>query len=439
MPEKRVVITGLGVVSPAGTGIDALWDGLAAKRSFVGKITAFDASAFPTDLGGCVEGFSARKYVPKSYRKSVKIMARDIELAIGAAELAFRDAGIVTASSGEDAERTIESDRLGCNIGAGLILTDLDEMGVAVSTSLDEDGQFSLGKWGESGITNLTPLWLLKYLPNMLACHVTIVHGARGPSNTITCGDASAHLAVGEATRLVARGGADAAIAGGAESKLNPMGLLRQSMLKRLCTTWREDPAGACRPFDEQHAGTVIGEGGGLLVIEAMDHAKSRGARMYAEVAGFASGCDPNGIEVLKPAVGGLGTAVRAAMRDAQITPEQVGLIVTHGTGVPGEDVCETAELRSVLGDLADSIPAVAVSGSFGSLFAGAGGVELAVAAKALETQTVPPTVNFASAAPECGLNLSSEARSGDYKYAISASFSVGGQSGACVLRRIEP
>lgn len=439
MPERRVVITGLGVVSPAGVGMDALWDGLLARRSFTRKITAFDASDFPTDLGGSVEDFSARKFVPKSYRKSVKIMARDIELAVGAADLAFRDAGIVTASAGEDADLTIESSRIGCNIGAGLICSDLDEMGVALASSLDDEGKFSLAKWGEGGMSNLTPLWLLKYLPNMLACHVTIVHGAKGPSNTITCGDASAHLAVGEATRLVERGGADAAIAGGAECKLNPMGLLRQSKLNRLCTTWQGEASEVCRPFDVRHAGTVIGEGGGLLIIEAMDSAKARDGRMYAEVVGFASACDPGGIDVLEPTAGGLGQAVRAAMRDAGIGPEQVGLIVTHGTGVAGEDVCETAEWKSVLGDHADRIPAVAISGSLGSLFAGAGGVELAVAAKALHSQTVPPTVNFTSPAPDCGLNLSSEARSGDFEYAVSAAFSVGGQSGACVLRRIEP
>ena len=439
MPERRVAITGLGVVSPAGAGMDALWEALQAGQSFTRKIAAFDASAFPTDLGGCVENFSARDYVPKNYRKSVKIMARDIELAVGAAGLAFADAGIVTAAAGEGAATTIEPGRLGCNIGAGLICTDLDEIGVALTTALDDEGKFSMAKWGAGGMNNLTPLWLLKYLPNMLACHVTIVHGAKGPSNTITCGDASAHLAIGEATRLVARGGADAVIAGGAESKLNPMGLLRQSLLKRLCTTWRDDASGACRPFDTQHAGTVIGEGGGLLVVEEMEHARARGARMYAEVVGFASSCDPNGIEVEKPSAGGLGQAVRAAMKDAGITSRQVGLIVTHGTAVPGEDVCETAEWQSVLGDLAGRIPAVAITGSLGSLFAGAGGVELAAAARALHSRTVPPTVNFSAAAPDCGLALASTARPGDFEYAVSAAFSVGGQSGACVLRRIEP
>jgi len=439
MPERRVVITGLGLVSPAGVGMDALWNGLLAGRGFTRKITAFDASAFPTDLGGCVEDFSARDYVPRNYRKSVKIMARDIELAVGAADLAFRDAGIVTAAGGEGAKLTIEPHRLGCNIGAGLICTDLNEIGVALATSLDDEGKFSLAKWGAGGMNNLTPLWLLKYLPNMLACHVTIIHGAKGPSNTITCGEASGHLAIGEAARVVARGGADAAIAGGAESKLNPMGLLRQSLLKRLCTTWRGDASGACRPFDERHAGTVIGEGGGLVVIEAMDHAKARGARMYAELVGFASACDPGGIEVLKPNAGGLGLAVRAAMKDAGIGPDQVGFIVAHGTGVAGEDVCETAGWRRALGELAERIPAAAVTGSVGSLFAGAGGVELAVAAKALHSQTAPPTVNFTSASPDCALNVSPEARSGDFEYAVSAAFSVGGQSGACVLRRIEP
>jgi len=159
---------------------------------------------------------------------------------------------------------------------------------------------------------------------------------------------------------------------------------------------------------------------------------------MYAEVVGFASACDPSGIELERPNAGGLELAVRAAMADAGITPEQVGLIVLHGTGVPGEDVCEAAGWRAVLGDLAGTIPAVAVTGALGSLFAGAGGVELAVAAKALQTGTIPPTVNFEQAAPACELALGSAAREGDFEYAVSAAFSVGGQSGACVLRRIE-
>jgi 3-oxoacyl-[acyl-carrier-protein] synthase II len=438
MAEARVAITGLGVVSPAGIGMEALWEALLAHASCTRVIDAFDPGGFPCRIGGQVDGFSARDYVPKTYRKSVKVMARDIEIAVGASDRAFRDSGIVT--EGVDAENaTIDSSRLACNIGAGLISTDLDELGVALTTALDDDGRFSLEAWGASGMTNLTPLWLLKYLPNMLACHVTIIHAARGPSNTITCGDASAHLAIGEAARLVARGGADAGIAGGAETKLNPMGLMRQALLKRLCGGFSGDPGEACRPFDERHCGTIIGEGGGLLILEDMQRARDRGARIYAELVGFGGACDPAGIDVERANAGCLDLAVRRAMDDAGIAPGDVGLIVAHGTGVPDEDVCEARAWRAAFGEAVESVPTCAVTGSIGSLFAGAGGVECAVAAMALHRQILPPTVNHQAPAAECGLSFLAEPRPAELEYVVTGAFCVGGQSGACVLRRCQP
>jgi 3-oxoacyl-[acyl-carrier-protein] synthase II len=438
MAEGRVAITGLGVVSPAGIGIEPLWEALLARARCTRVIDAFDPGGFCCRIGGQVDDFSARNYVPKTYRKSVKVMARDIEIAVGASDLAFRDSGIVT--EGIDAEKpTIDSHRLACNIGAGLISTDLDELGVALTTALDGEGRFSLKAWGASGMTNLTPLWLLKYLPNMLACHVTIIHAAKGPSNTITCGDASAHLAIGEAVRLVAGGRADAGVAGGAETKLNPMGLMRQTLLKRLCEDFPGEPGEACRPFDERHCGTIVGEGGGLLIVEDMQRARQRGARIYAEVVGFGGACDPAGIDVERANAGCLDLAVRRALDDAGIEPGDVGLIVTHGTGVPDEDVCEARAWRSAFGEAAETVPACAVTGSIGSLFAGAGGVECAVAAMALHRRMLPPTVNHQAPAAECGLNFLAEARAADLEYVVTGAFCVGGQSGACVLRRCEP
>jgi 3-oxoacyl-[acyl-carrier-protein] synthase II len=437
MAERRVAITGLGVVTPAGVGVEPFWQGLLAGRGFTRRIDAFDPANFPSRVGGQVADFSARDFVPKTYRKSVKVMARDIEIAVAAADLAFRDAGIVTA--GIDAEGPdIASDRLGCNIGAGLICVDLDELGVALTTALDEDGRFSLKRWGESGMANLTPLWLLKYLPNMLACHVTIIHAAKGPSNTITCGDASAHLACGEASRQVAQARADVVVAGGAESKLNPMGLLRQTLLKRICAGWDGEPQAACRPFDVRHCGTAVAEGGGLVILEDLDRARARGARVYAEVVGFGSACDPAGIDVEHANAGSLDLAVAKALADAGIAPGQVDLIVAHGTGVPGEDRCETAAWRAALGDRCSAIPAAAVTGAIGSLFAGAGGVELAAAALALHRGTVPPTANHVSPDEGCELNLLAEPKQAELQYVVSGAFSVGGQSGACVLRRVE-
>ena len=436
MADRRVAITGIGVVTPAGIGIEAHWEALLAGRGHVRGIRQFDPSSFPSPIAGELEDFSARKFVPKSYRKAVKVMARDIEIAVASADLAIRNSGIVTR--GVDGENTtIDPKRLGCNIGAGLICSDLDELGAAVNTAV-VDGTFDLKAWGESGMNNLTPLWLLKYLPNMLACHVTIIHGAEGPSNTITCGAASSHLAIGEAGRLVARGGADAAIAGGAESKLNPMGLLRQELLRRLCHDAEGDPAAACRPFDRDHDGTVIGEGGGLLILEDLDRAEQRGARIYAELVGFAGACDPEGMDVTHANCGSLHLAARRAIEDAGIAPADVDLLVPHGTGVPAEDVCEAIGWREVLGERVGEVAAFAVTGAIGSLFAGAGAVQLATAAMALHTQTVPPTVNFATPMDDCGLDLAPEARQTELNYAVSGTFSVGGQSGACVLKRYE-
>ncbi len=438
MPEARVAITGVGAVTAAGAGLEPLFDGLLAGRGFVRTLDAFDPAGFACTAAGQIEDFSARKFVPKTYRKSVKVMARDIELAVGAADLAFRDSGVVTVGIDPEAP-TVEPKRLGCNIGAGLICTDLDELGEALAESLDEQGRFSLARWGEGGMNHLTPLWLLKYLPNMLACHVTIIHSAMGPSNTITCGDASAHLAVGEAARLVARGGADVAVAGGAESKLNPMGLMRQSLLNRLAADIEGGaPAEACRPFDADHRGTVVGEGGGLVILENADRAAARGATPYAELVGFGAACDPAGIDVAEPNAGSLDLAVAKALDDAGIGPEDVGLIVTHGTGVPGEDAREARAWHKALGPAAETIPALAVTGAVGSLFAGAGGVELAVAAEAVRKQIIPPTVNHAKAAEGCEMGFRSAAGAADLRYAVSGAFSVGGQSGACVLKRCE-
>lgn len=434
MADRRVGITGLGVVSAAGVGIDALWQALLEGKSALKNISLFDASGFDCTVAGEMSDFSARDFVPKSYRKAVKVMARDIELAVAGADLAFRDSGIVTKGTGE--QMSIDAKRLGCNIGAGLICTDLDELGLAVSSAV-VDGKFDLKAWGSGGMNNLTPLWLLKYLPNMLSCHVTIIHGCEGPSNCITCGDASGQLAIGESTRLIQQGRADAVIAGGAESKLNPMGMLRQGMLGRLNTADNASPAGACRPFDAGHRGTVIGEGGGLVILEEMERAAKRQARVYAELAGFGAACDPAGLDVTAPTAGNLGLAVKKAMAEAGIGPQQVGLIVTHGTGVPGEDQAECQQWQLALGERAAQVPALAVTGAIGSTFAGAGGISVALGAMALHKQQLPPSANFAQPFAGCGLNLTRQAADARIEYAVCASFGTGGQSGACVLKKI--
>ena len=437
MNERRVVITGIGVVTSSGIGIEELFENLCRKHCSIKRIDMFDPSGFACQIAGQLEGFSARKYTPKSYRKAVKVMARDIEIAVAAADLAIRDAGIITRGIDEQ-NVNIDSSRFGSNIGAGLMCTDLDELGIAVNTSVT-DGKFDFKKWGREGMENLTPLWLLKYLPNMLACHVTIIHGAKGPSNTITCGEASGHLAVGEASRVIARGSVDVNIAGGAESKVHPLHLLRQDLLGRLTTTHNDNPTEACRPFDANHSGTVIGEGGGLLLLEDHDRAVNRSARIYAEVVGFGTRCDPNGVNFLNPpSSSALTRAINSALADAQIAPEQIDLVIPHGSGVPAEDIAEAQAIHQALGQHAQNVPVCPLTGSYGNLFAGAGAVALAVAATALYKQTIPPAVNFETPDEACNLNINREPIQKEINYVLSTASSIGGQYAAVVLKRYE-
>jgi 3-oxoacyl-[acyl-carrier-protein] synthase II len=284
-----VVITGTGTVTPFGLGTGALWSALCEGKSGIGPCRTFDFSGFPTPFVAQVpdELFDVKSVVPKSYRKATKVMARDIELAVGAAMEAMNEAKLQTKAH-ESGAVTIPPARFGCHIGAGLIAAEENELTGALATARAADGSFDIGAWGGEGMKNLTPLWMLKYLPNMLACHVTIIHDCQGPSNTITCAEASSLLSIGESMRVIGRGDADACISGGAESKTNLMGMMRQLYAKRLAATAPgEDPAGVVRPFAPDAKGCVPGEGGGLLVLEAMETAaavrrRSRSSRASA-------------------------------------------------------------------------------------------------------------------------------------------------------------
>lgn len=433
MSDRRVVITGLGAVSAAGVGAQPLWDALLGRRSCIRPIQGFNAEGFDCRIAGEVEDFSARKFVPKTYRKAVKVMARDIELAVAAADLAVRDAGWVTRGIDADAV-DIDGDRVACNIGAGLICADLTELGEALATSLDADGKFDIKAWGSEGMTNLTPLWLLKYLPNMLACHVTIIHGLCGPSNTITCTEASSHLSVGEAWEQIARGAADAALAGGAESKLNPMGLVRQGMLNRLVVGRNDAPESACRPFDAAAAGSVIGEGGGLLVLEELQAAKARGATIYAELAGFSAASDPAGVDPTVNHCGNVQLAAADACRQAGVEPKELDLVIPNGSAVPGEDACEIAALSELLAGGETRVTPIA--GAVGNCFAGAGALTLTAGCLAIKNQTIFPAVNFESPADGHQLNVPTACVEGAIDTVLTQAFCKTGQSAAIVLKR---
>jgi 3-oxoacyl-[acyl-carrier-protein] synthase II len=443
MTSRRVVITGLGLVTPVGIGAEAVWTALLEKKSGLTRISAFDPANFQSQVAGQVPDFSVANYVHKAHRRSVKVMARDIEIAVAAAYEAVKDAGLKTRCMVDRGECTgepnLDPTRFGANIGAGLICADLNELAEALAKSVDDNGEFSLKKWGSEGMNNLTPLWLLKFLPNMLSCHVTIVHDAQAPSNTITCAEASSHLAIGEAFRTIARGAADICICGGAESKLNPMGLLRQQLLGRLATKHNADPAKACRPFDAQRDGAVISEGGGLLILEELEHAQARGAKIYCEVAGFGASTNAHSWSEPHPQGRGVALAAGKAIADAGLTPEKIDLIDTFGSGTTAHDLSEARGLRAVFGERTAKVPALSIKGSIGNNGAGSGAIDLSVAAMCLKNNTVPPAINLEQMDPACGLNVI-KGQPADVKIdaLVSIAYALGGgQNAALVLKRI--
>lgn len=430
---RRVVVTGIGIVSPFGVGRRVFWEQLLAGTVALRRLDLLDSSGFACQLAGQTPPYKIGDYVPKSYRKATKVMARDIELAVIAAHDAFADAGLQSKASIEPPG--FEPARFGCNIGAGLISAELDELTAAMHVARAGD-RLDLKKWGSEGMGQLTPLWLLKYLPNMLACHVTIIHGLMGPSNTITCEAASSHLAIGEAFRTIQRGKADLAICGGAESRLNPMGIMRQSLLGRLNADGNDRPADAVRPFDEDARGTVLGEGGGLLILEELEHARARGATIHAEIVGFAASQDCYRITEPDPSGHSYGNALANALRDARLAPADVDVLVPHGLGIRGFDRAELNGIRRALGEHASRVALSPIKAQVGHLVAGCG-VDAAAAVLAVAEGKIPPAVNTRKWIDGTPLNVDPVTRERPVGVAATSVYSLGGQNAALVFRRL--
>ena len=328
--NRRVVISGIGVITPIGVNVAGFWESLQQGRSGIKPIQAFDPAPLATRMAGQIPDFDAKKYVIKENRRGLKMMARGIQLAVAAAQLALDDSKIDKAK--------LDPTRFGIEFGAGLLPTELAELGAASQVSINcEPGEVDLKAWGEKGISVIPPLWMLKYLPNMLACHVSILHNAQGPNNSITEGDVASLLAVGEAFRIIRRDQADFFLVGGADSKMNALSQVRQCLFGHLSLR-NETPEKACRPFDRQRDGMVIGEGSGVLAIEELEHARRRGAKIYAEVVGVGAAFGMT--EKRK----GLARAAWAAMKQANIGPDDVDHVNAHGLGTLKEDDAREAE-----------------------------------------------------------------------------------------------
>ena len=437
MGRTRVVITGIGAVSPLGLTSARTWEGLCAGKCGIKRITKFDPAKFTCQLAGEVEEYKIQQYVPKSFRKATKLMSKDIELAVIAADEAVRDSGLITKAIDEQ-KINVNPQRMAINLGAGLISCDPCELAPAVAKSL-ADGKFDIQKWGKEGLELVTPLWLLKYLPNMLACHVGIIHDIQGPSNTITCAEVSGHIAIAEAMDVISRGNSDIAIAGGAEAKVNPVLIMRQCLIKRTTNQHNNDAERACRPFDSNASGSVFGDGGGIVILENLDNATKRGAKIYAEIIGTAqSACINSPYEHIEPDGYGLTIAIEKAMAQAGISPKDIDLIIPHGTGIPQDDLAESKGIESAIGEEAKRIPVWPTKGMLSNTGAACGGLDVVAAVLAMRDGIIPAVKNCVKKAAGCNLNIVTTAQKANIRYALCCGYTYGGQTAAVILKKFE-
>ncbi len=436
--ERRVVITGLGVVCPLGDSKESLWEALVAGRSGVALLERMPPTHLPSPYGaearsftGAIEDFGPlEKTLQRNIRKSLKMMCREIAMGVAAAQKALTDAGW--------SEGGLDSDRSGVVYGMDHIFTMPEEFAEGIAKCLDEEGQFQLSQWGRRGLSEVNPLWLLKYLPNMPASHIAIFNEMRGPNNSLTLREAAANLAVAESVRIIARGSADLMIAGATGTRVHPIRTLHVSLQEEIAGVEGEvtDPAALSRPFDRDRRGMVLGEGSGAIVLESHESAERRGAAIWGEVAGFGSSTvqTPQGVAHRGAAIV---NAVRQALQMADMQPGDVGHIHAHGLATQSCDAEEAQAIREVFGDRADVIPVTAAKSYFGNLGAAGGLVELTASLLALHHGRLFRTLNYETPDPACPLNIAhtSDIPAGDSF--VNISVTPQGQASVVLVRKM--
>ena len=422
----RVVVSGIGVVSPIGVGNTAFWDNLKRGRSGIDYLQSIPNDGLPSRFAAEITDFRPEDYVRD--RKFLKVMSRDIQLGVSAASLAVQDSALQPGD--------IDPARLGVEFGAGRMSFTPEEVAAAVRNCSQTGDEFQMTRWGEDGMGEITPLWLLRQLPNMPACHVSIEHNARGPNNTITSSDASALLALAEAVRVIERGVADCMIVGACGSNIHPVDITKLSLFDNLSSR-HDDPSRACRPFDFERDGTIVGEGAAAFMIERYEHAVRRGADIYAEVIGVGAGCDGRGYS---NGAGGVGLvrAIESAFRRSNTNPDEIGHINAHGKSTQRDDLVEARAYHRAFGNAARDLPVTALKSYFGNFDAGAGAVELAGSLLALRHGELPATLNYEVPDPRCGLNVVHDGpRVLRNKTALSVNRTTMGQSAAAIVRAV--
>ncbi len=404
---RRVVITGMGTICPLGSTLQELSAALAAGTSGVAPLVNVPAKYFPTSFAaearqfsGAIDDFGALEgEKKKAIRKGLKLMCRESQMGVAAAQRALVDAAI--------GEGTLDPERSGVVFGADYMITAPDDFSAGIRRCLDPQGNFDFTRWGDEGMPQLTPLWLLKYLPNMPASHIAIYNDLRGPNNSLTLREASSNAAVGEAFRTIARGSADVMLAGATGTRVHPMKMVH-AVIQEEVADGGVEASRASRPFDLNRGGMVLGEGAAAIVLEELETARARGARIYAEVVGTATS-SVGGEHGLARRETALANVMRGTLADAQMAPKDVGHLHAHGLATRSCDEEEARAVGTVFGEQATRVPVTAAKSYFGNLGAAGGLVELIASVLALGSGELFRVLNYETPDPACPLNVCRE------------------------------
>ncbi len=414
MSRRRVVVTGLGCISPVGNTVAESWASLLAGRSGIDLITKFDASAFACKFAGEVKGFELDKYIGA---KEARTMDTFIHYGIAAAMQAVEDAGLKTGEALSEEQAV----RIGCLIGSGIGGLPLIEETHA--------------EYASRGPRRISPFFVPASIINMISGHVSMRYGFKGPNLAIVTACTTGLHSIGEAGRLIEYGDADVMIAGGAEATVSPLGIGGFAAMRALSTR-NDDPKTASRPWDKDRDGFVLGEGAGVLVLEEYEHAKARGAKIYAELAGFGMSADAG--HMTAPSMDGPRRAMLGALRNAGVNPDQVDYLNAHGTSTPLGDINESNAIKAALGEHAQKIVVNSTKSMTGHLLGGAGGIESVFTVLAVHEQKSPPTINIFNQDPECDLDYcANTARDLKIDVAVKNNFGFGGTNGTLVFKRV--
>ncbi|HET9552058.1 MAG TPA: beta-ketoacyl-ACP synthase II [Anaeromyxobacteraceae bacterium] len=413
MSRRRVVVTGLGLVSPVGIGVEASWQALVAGKSGIGPITHFDASTFPTRIAGEVKGFEPGDFMD---RKEARRNDRFIQFAMAAADMAVKDAGLDMA--------TVDAERVGCIVGAG----------IGGLGTIEETHRTYL----EKGVRKVGPFFIPSLIINLAPGQISLKYGMKGPNFSPVSACATGNHSLGDAMLYIERGLADVMVSGGCEATITPLGI-GGFCAARAMSERNDAPEKASRPFDKGRDGFVAGEGSGILILEEYEHARKRGARIYAELCGYGASADANHVTSPAPEGEGGQRAMRMALRDAGLAPEAIGYVNTHGTSTPQGDVAECQAINKVFGEHARKGLVVSSTKSMtGHLLGAAGGCEAVISVLALTRGVVPPTINVEEQDPECQLDVvPNVAREKQLEAVMSNSFGFGGTNAVVVFKKV--